>query len=175
MRLYNRLYALTECSADEPAKNRSRRVDLGRQRVHQARTQEQRERTRRLDSHYYYIPTYDNCARHLRIYVYLVYICTMALSLTSGDEQSVASVDVTLVALGDLVCKEYLALIGGHDPLFIAQEVLLSRRNEVEDLLSLWANQHILIHHMLEYNIHVHACTYTLYTHAYMDTPCIYL
>ena len=75
MRLYNRLYALTECSADEPAKNRSqrsRRVDLGRQRVHQARTQEQRERTRRLDSHYYYIPTYDNCARHLRIYVYLV-------------------------------------------------------------------------------------------------------
>ena len=72
--MYN---ALTECSADEPAKNRSqrsRRVDLGRQRVHQARTQEQRERTRRLDSHYYYIPTYDNCARHLRIYVYLVYI-----------------------------------------------------------------------------------------------------
>ena len=40
---------------------------------------------------------------------------------SSWYEQCVASVDVTLVALGHLVSKEYLALIGGHDPLLVAQ------------------------------------------------------
>ena len=75
------------------------------------------------------------------IYAYsCTYTCsihTASVALTSRDKHSVASSDVTLVTLGHLVSEEYLTLIGGHDPLLVLQEVLLRRRNEVEDLLPL--------------------------------------
>ena len=63
---------------------------------------------------------------------------------TSRDEESVACCNVALVALGDLVPEEYLALVGGHDPLLILEQILFSWRNEVEHLLSLDIHVHVI-------------------------------
>ena len=46
-----------------------------------------------LNNHYHYIPTYDNCARHLRIYVYLV---KLIIIYTSQGVWTVSQVDSTL-------------------------------------------------------------------------------
>ena len=96
---------------------------------------------------------------------------TLVPLLTSGNEQCVPSLDVTLPALGNQIPEEDLALVGGHDPLLILQEVLFSGWNEVEHLLSLCmatTHQHSTV------RVYTHTCTCTC-TVQYMYTVCLYV
>ena len=56
---------------------------------------------------------------------------------TCGNKESVASGDGCHITLGREIPEEDLALIGGHDPVLIPQEVLLRGGDQVEHLLSL--------------------------------------
>ena len=57
--------------------------------------------------------------------------------ITCWYEEGVSLIDGCHVAVWDLVSKEDLTLIGGHDPVLIAQEVLLGGWNQVEHLVTL--------------------------------------
>jgi hypothetical protein len=60
---------------------------------------------------------------------------------TCRYEESVPLIDGCHVAVRDLVGEEYLTLVGRHDPVLVAEEILLSGRDKVEQLVTLQSKQ----------------------------------
>ena len=81
-------------------------------------------------------------------------------TLTTGNKQSVPLSNTTHVALWNLISKKDFTLIGRQDPLLIADQVLLSRGNQIEDLLTLSMQLNIV------YQSHTFSAGYTEYSTA---------